>query len=94
MRKSCLVMKSYLVRKNAVSWSLAGGDVFFYQYLQVLSDGSNTNLLFEEIAKEKLEGVCNGNLSSADHHSNFISPIDLAAGCGRKEILQVRKLKV
>ena len=67
---------------------------FLNQYLQVLSDGSNTNLLFEEIAKEKLEGICNGNLSSADHHSNFISPIDLAAGCGRKEILQVKKLKV
>ena len=55
----------------------------------MLNDGSNPNLLFEDIAKEKLVGICNGSLSSAAPHSNVISPIDLAAGCGRDEILQV-----
>ena len=55
----------------------------------MLNDGSNPNLLFEDIAKEKLVGICNGSLSSAAPQSNVISPIDLAAGCGRDEILQV-----
>ena len=56
---------------------------------QVLNDGANTNLLFEEIAKEKLVGICNGSISNT--HSNLISPIDLAASCGREEILEVEK---
>jgi len=53
---------------------------------KVLNDGENTNLLFEEIAKEKLVGICNGSISTI--HSDLISPIDLAASCGREEILQ------
>ena len=54
----------------------------------MLNDGENTNLLFEEIAKEKLVGICNGSISTI--HSDLISPIDLAASCGREEILQVK----
>ena len=54
----------------------------------MLSDGANTNLLLEEIAKEKLVGICNGSISSTQ--SNLVSPIDLAASCGREEILQVK----
>ena len=59
----------------------------------MLLDGGNPNLLFEDIAKEKLVGICNGSLSSAAPYSSVISPIDLAAGYGREEILQVKTWK-
>ena len=53
---------------------------------QVLKDEANKDLLFEDICKEKLVDICNGSLSS---EVEVISPLDLAAVCGREEILQV-----
>ena len=57
---------------------------------QVLKDEANKDLLFEGICKEKLVDICNGSLSS---EAEVISPLDLAAVCGREEILQVESQK-
>ena len=57
---------------------------------QVLKDEANKDLLFEDICKEKLVDICNGSLSS---EVEVISPLDLAAVCGREEILQVESQK-
>ena len=57
---------------------------------QVLKDEANKDLLFEDICKEKLVDICNGSLSS---EAEVISPLDLAAVCGREEILQVESQK-
>ena len=57
---------------------------------QVLKDEANKDLLFEDICKEKLVDICNGSLSS---EGEVISPLDLAAVCGREEILQVESQK-
>ena len=57
---------------------------------QVLKDEANKDLLFEDICKEKLVDICNGSLSS---EVEVISPLDLAAMCGREEILQVESQK-
>ena len=58
---------------------------------QVLKDEANKDLLFEDICKEKLVDICNGSLSS---EVEVISPLDLAAVCGREEILQVESKKL
>ena len=57
---------------------------------QVLKDEANKDLLFEDICKEKLVDICNGSLSS---EVEVVSPLDLAAVCGREEILQVESQK-
>ena len=57
---------------------------------QVLKDEANKDLLFEDICKEKLVDICNGSLSS---EGEVVSPLDLAAVCGREEILQVESQK-
>ena len=80
-----MFLAAFYAISNGLDVTLA---LFLNPHYQVLNDGANTNLLFEEIAKEKLVGICNGSISTI--HSNLISPIDLAASCGREEILQVK----
>ena len=52
----------------------------------MLSDGRLEDLAFADISKDKLVGICNGSLDACPNPSH-VSPLDLAATCGRREIL-------